>query len=316
MNLGRRQHECAFCRIIANEDPSARIVSRSRGVTVFLPDNPATKGHVLVVPDRHIPDVWGLNQGAARNLASEVLRVAHAVRDLMNPDGLNVIQSNGAAATQTVNHLHVHVVPRWDADAMGDIWPDQDPVWTPADLDGVRSGLETTVDASKPVGYDMSLEQDREDRRKHLEFISSAIGRMAASSAAAKGWSVTLAGAAFGVALVRDSWPFFALGMLVLVAFAILDSRYLENERRARGVYDAVADDNTVVPLSMRGLATAASPSRWWWPKKYLSWSVMYFYGPLVVVGGILLIIALTIEDASASGAIESGLNAPIFRSN
>lgn len=41
----------------------------------------------------------------------------------MSPDGLNIIQSNGAAATQTVQHLHVHVVPRWEGDAMGQIWP-------------------------------------------------------------------------------------------------------------------------------------------------------------------------------------------------
>ncbi|WP_456598924.1 HIT family protein [Blastococcus sp. SYSU DS0616] len=287
-----REPECAFCDIIAGDAP-ARIVSRGHGVTVFLPDEPATRGHVLVVPNDHAADIWALTQGTARNLASEVLRVAGAARDAMRPEGLNVIQSNGRAATQTVNHLHVHVVPRWASDAVEDFWPSPNPTWSTADLDGMRFSLEAAVATSKPVGYDIASDQDREDRRKHLDLISGAIGRMAGSSAAAKGWSVTLAGAAFGVALVRESWPFIALGILTLIAFGALDARYLNAERRARNVYDSVADDNSIVPLSMKGLATQARSPRWWWPNNFRNWSVWLFYGPLAVVGGALLVIAL-----------------------
>ncbi|WP_162529898.1 HIT family protein [Nocardioides caldifontis] len=287
-----REPGCAFCDIIAGDAP-ARVVSRARGVTVFLPDEPATRGHVLLVPDDHVSDIWALSQGAARTLASEVLRVAGAARDAMQPEGLNVIQSNGSAATQTVNHLHVHVLPRWANDAVLDFWPTPNPTWSTAELDAMRSALDAAVATSKPAGYDMTSEQDREDRRKHVDLISAAIARMAASSAAAKGWSVTLAGAAFGVALVRDSWPFIALGILVLVSFAALDARYLNAERRARKVYNSIADDNTVVPLSMKGLATEGRPSRWWWPNHFRNWSIWLFYAPLAVVGGVLLVIAL-----------------------
>ncbi|MDZ7918160.1 MAG: HIT domain-containing protein [Rhodococcus sp. (in: high G+C Gram-positive bacteria)] len=283
---------CVFCDIVAADGP-ARVVARGHGVTVFLPDEPATRGHVLVVPDDHVRDIWALTQGAARNLSSEVIRVAGAVRDAMQPEGLNVIQSNGAAATQTIDHLHVHILPRWSGDAVRDFWPSPNPTWSATDLDSMKSDLEVAMSTSSSAGYDMSSEQDREDRRKHLDLISAAIGRMAGSSAAAKGWSVTLAGAAFGVALVRDSWPFIALGILVLLAFGGLDSRYLNNERRARRVYDSVADDNSVVPLSLKGLATESAASHWWWPTQFRSWSIWLFYGPLALVGGGLLILAL-----------------------
>ncbi|WP_338890869.1 HIT family protein [Rhodococcus sovatensis] len=228
--MGKRRHEailvssprqsgCAFCDIVAGDDSTARIVAKGHGVTIFLPDHPATRGHVLVVPDEHVADIWGLSQGMARTLFSEVARAAGAARDALQPDGLNVIQSNGAAATQSVDHLHVHVVPRWTADDMGEIWPSLDPSWSPAQLDAMQGDLRTAVEASKPKGYDMTNEQDREDRRKHLDLISAAIERMAGSSSAAKGWSITLAGAAFGVALVRDSWPFIALGILNRTGF-------------------------------------------------------------------------------------------------
>jgi hypothetical protein len=102
-----------------------------------------------------------------------------------------------------------------------------------------------------------------------------------------------LAGAAFGVALVRESWPLIALGILVVVSFGLLDARYLENERRARDIYNGVADDNSVAPFSMKGLATSSTVSHWWWPARFRTWSIWYFYGPLAVAGVALLVLAL-----------------------
>ncbi len=96
---------------------------RSERVVAFFPLEPATLGHTLVIPTSHIPDIWALDDVTASTLAYATMCVARAVREALAPDGLNIIQSNGAAATQTVEHLHVHVVPRWEGDAMGRIWP-------------------------------------------------------------------------------------------------------------------------------------------------------------------------------------------------
>ncbi len=138
------------------------------------------------------------------------------------------------------------------------------------------------------MNYDLTDSADREDRRKHLELVSNIIGRMASSSAAAKGWSVTLAGAAFGVALVRSSWYLFLLGIGVLFVFALIDGLYLHNEKKFRDLYDAIVG-NQVAPLSMNfdGIAPRSVN------KSYLSWSVFGFYVPLVLVGLILLIVSL-----------------------
>lgn len=260
-------------------------------MTVFFPDEPATLGHTMVVPDDHASDIWGLDQGTARNLASEVLRVSYAVRDAMHPEGLNVIQSNGPAAGQTVQHLHLHVLPRWAGDAVGDMWP-ASPIWSGDELSSTQASLAAAIESAAAPGYDVTNDQDREDRRKHLDLLSGAINRMAGSSVAAKGWSITLAGAAFGVALVRESWPLIALGILVVLAFGLLDTRYLENERRARNVYNRVADDNSVAPLSMKALATSSTKEHWWWPARFRSWSILYFYGPLALAGVALLVLA------------------------
>jgi histidine triad (HIT) family protein len=113
---------CDFCEIVAKDEP-ARIVMRSERVVAFFPLEPATLGHTLIVPTDHIPDIWALDDATAVILTHATLRVAAAVRTALSPDGLNIIQSNGAAATQTIQHLHVHVVPRWAGDDMGRIWP-------------------------------------------------------------------------------------------------------------------------------------------------------------------------------------------------
>lgn len=115
--------ECPFCEIVAKEDPDVREVYRDEHVVVFFPLEPATLGHTLVIPKKHIPDIWAVDRDTAGHIASATLRLATAVRLAMRPDGLNVIQSNGEAASQTVMHLHVHVVPRWHNDPVGRIWP-------------------------------------------------------------------------------------------------------------------------------------------------------------------------------------------------
>lgn len=131
---------CPFCAIIMGEG-WAREIYRDDHAVAFFPLRPATLGHTLVVPRRHIPDIWELPEADAACLSRTVLRVATALRAAVTPDGLNIIQSSGAAATQTVPHLHVHLVPRWAADAMGPIWPAKPPSYPPQVLDNLRDKL-------------------------------------------------------------------------------------------------------------------------------------------------------------------------------
>lgn len=117
--------DCPFCEIVQREDPDAREVYRDEHVVAFFPTEPAVLGHTMVVPREHVPDIWSLTEEKADHLARATLRLAGAIREAVRPEGLNVIQSNGEAATQTVFHLHVHLVPRWIGDAMGPIWPEE-----------------------------------------------------------------------------------------------------------------------------------------------------------------------------------------------
>jgi histidine triad (HIT) family protein len=122
--------DCEFCHIVARSAP-AEVVYETGSSLAFFPLNPATKGHTLVVPKTHVRDFLDADARTYIELNHAVLKVGHALQEVFSPDGMNVITSAGEAASQTVTHLHIHLVPRWVGDPVGDIWPPQQPTSVP-----------------------------------------------------------------------------------------------------------------------------------------------------------------------------------------
>lgn len=108
-----------FAKILRGEAPSVRVFEDEH-IMAFMDVFPQARGHTLVIP----------KHSTARNFLEEapeivgplmlgVQRVARAVRAALNPDGIMVSQFNGAPAGQTVYHLHFHIIPRWEGEALG-----------------------------------------------------------------------------------------------------------------------------------------------------------------------------------------------------
>lgn len=127
--------ECPFCKIIKGTEP-ARIVCETTECLAFFPLNPAVLGHTLVVPRQHVKDIWELDARLCSKIMDTVLLTSRALKAALHPEGMNIINSTGAAASQTVYHFHIHLVPRWDGDRMGDIWPPSEP-WRDEALDEI-----------------------------------------------------------------------------------------------------------------------------------------------------------------------------------
>lgn len=130
---------CVFCRIVTGEAP-ARIVARFPQAVAFLPLRPAVPGHTLVVPRRHLISPLDLDAATGHALTDAVLAVARRVAAVIEPEGLNIVQSTGAVASQTVAHLHVHVVPRASGDGLPGLWPPSRD-WKPQELDRIAAAL-------------------------------------------------------------------------------------------------------------------------------------------------------------------------------
>lgn len=143
MDATKSPDNCPFCAIVAGRAP-AREVLRTDEVIAFLPDAPAVLGHTLVIPADHLSNIWEVGAQETYALADATRRVAAAVAEATNAEGVNIIQSNGLAAGQSVFHLHVHVVPRKTGDRMPDLWPD-DAEWSVIQLDSVAEDIRATM---------------------------------------------------------------------------------------------------------------------------------------------------------------------------
>lgn len=107
---------CIFCDIAGGRSP-ARFVYRDETACAFLDFEPVRAGHILVVPGAHITDLMsGLAIEGVTGMAQALHATAARLRDRLSADGVSVFQSNGAAAGQTVPHLHFHMLPRFASD--------------------------------------------------------------------------------------------------------------------------------------------------------------------------------------------------------
>ena len=111
---------CIFCRIVAGEIP-AEEVARETEVVAFLDVQPLADGHVLVVPRAHVGTIEDLEPAAADALFRTVRRLAGPVREALGAAGSTIGVNNGEATGQTIAHVHVHIVPRWENDGAGSI---------------------------------------------------------------------------------------------------------------------------------------------------------------------------------------------------
>ena len=119
---GLMDPNCEFCSIVSGSEKALVVKEWPESLAIF-PLQPATFGHTLIIPRRHIIDIWGVDLELGRSLSDRVFEVARAVKNAYTPDGLNIVNSSGEAATQSVFHFHIHVVPRYAGDGMGQIWP-------------------------------------------------------------------------------------------------------------------------------------------------------------------------------------------------
>jgi histidine triad (HIT) family protein len=116
--------ECIFCKIMAGEIP-ANIVEEEERTVTFMDINPATRGHMLVVPRRHARDLLEIDQDDLEAVAVAAQRAARKAHARLGADGVNLLNSCGSAAWQTVYHFHVHVIPRYEGDPLRLPWSPQ-----------------------------------------------------------------------------------------------------------------------------------------------------------------------------------------------
>jgi len=113
--------DCIFCKILAGELP-VTIVDEDERTIAFMDISPATRGHALVIPRTHSADLLSVDAQDLQAVALASRRLARRVSERLRADGVNLVNSCGPAAWQTVFHFHMHVIPRYEDDPLRLPW--------------------------------------------------------------------------------------------------------------------------------------------------------------------------------------------------
>jgi histidine triad (HIT) family protein len=109
--------DCIFCKIVAGEVPAEKI-DEDEHTLAFMDINPWTRGHALVIPKEHHRNLYDVDPEVLSQTVTAAQRLALRMRDALGCDGVNLLNSCEKAAWQTVFHLHVHVIPRFEDDPL------------------------------------------------------------------------------------------------------------------------------------------------------------------------------------------------------
>ncbi|ESQ78766.1 HIT family protein [Asticcacaulis sp. YBE204] len=112
--IGEYDSKNIFAKILSGDIPCAKVYEDAR-VLSFMDAFPQSKGHTLVIPKVKARNLFDIPSEHLQNLIHQTQRIARAVNDTLEPDGIRIAQFNGETAGQTVFHLHFHIIPCWDA---------------------------------------------------------------------------------------------------------------------------------------------------------------------------------------------------------
>lgn len=109
--------ECIFCKIVRGEIPSKKVWEDDYNIA-FLDINPASPGHVLVVPKKHFAGIHEIDDLSMQKLGVAVKKVNGVIKEKLEIAGTNIMLNNGRIAGQIVEHVHFHVIPRYPQDGI------------------------------------------------------------------------------------------------------------------------------------------------------------------------------------------------------
>jgi histidine triad (HIT) family protein len=120
---------CSFCSIVAGQSPSVQVFE-DEFTLAFMDALPMTPGHVLVIPKRHVTDLFELDDDLGGPLFATARAIAIRQREVLGAKGVNLLNNNGHVADQSQFHIHLHLIPRYGGDRLLHPWERTFGDWT------------------------------------------------------------------------------------------------------------------------------------------------------------------------------------------
>ncbi len=133
--------DCIFCKIVNGEIPSAKVYEDEH-VYAFLDISQVSKGHTLVIPKQHARNIYDTPADVASELFARIPKISNAIKAAYHPDGLNILVNNEAPADQSVFHLHIHLLPKYeDTEGYSSNWLTHQDDYTSEDLQEIADHI-------------------------------------------------------------------------------------------------------------------------------------------------------------------------------
>ena len=116
------ESQCKFCKIIEKKE-KAVILFENKKIIAILDNKPFNRGHTLILPKTHYKFITDMPDREVGYIFKNVNRIAKAIFSSVKADGLNIGQNNGEIASQTIFHVHIHIIPRFKKDAINKKFP-------------------------------------------------------------------------------------------------------------------------------------------------------------------------------------------------
>ena len=107
--------ECLFCKII-NKEINTEIIYEDDNVLALLDIHPRAPGHAMVIPKKHAENILDLPDDKIEPVFKAVKKVTEMINKTLSPDGFTIGINHGKVSGQAIDHLHVHIIPRWKND--------------------------------------------------------------------------------------------------------------------------------------------------------------------------------------------------------
>ena len=117
---------CVFCKILNGEIPGSKIYENEYCIAI-LDISQTTKGHTLVIPKRHVENIFDLNSEESKAIMDACVYVANKLKEKLGVQNINLLNNSGTLAGQVVMHFHMHIIPRYENDEFKVIQPSHEP---------------------------------------------------------------------------------------------------------------------------------------------------------------------------------------------
>lgn len=140
-----KHDDCIFCKIVEGSIPSAKVYE-DEVVYAFLDLSQVSKGHTLIIPKEHTRDVFEMSPDLAADVYARVPKIAQAIKTAFGAKGMNILNNNEAIAGQSVFHMHLHLLPKYnEGEGFDAIWKTNEDAYASEELESIASSINEQI---------------------------------------------------------------------------------------------------------------------------------------------------------------------------